>query len=867
MLKRKAPSSIDEAEKRPERTPCIPEPGYSPPSIRFNALCSVCEATFSRVREDQNTFSCFHSITELITSAAEGCHFCNLITNSMSSSKGSPQLMKENLLTENDPQTTATFKGLKAETRYVADIGISFLLRRSDALDHDVLAEVDLLFGDGADDTGEFTLSGDSQSENSWDQVLQWNRQCLEKHLACKPSSTAIPKSDYPARLICVGDNPSTIVKLFETSKIEVSKSYTTLSHCWGSHIPLRLLTDNYSSLLEGFKLIDLPETFRDAITTTRKLGIPFLWIDSLCIIQDSAVDWSTESSKMGQIYKNSYLNLAAAAAKDSTEGLFFPRSPLQFVPCHVRAGRTGNMRSVRSTYSPEGAGSDEMILYSRAWVFQEWLLAPRTLIFGKNELLWECGELNASEVYPKGYPTLLDSVKGVERLRLATLRNEWQNLYCKDSIERWELWCRVTNDYSKRKLTRFSDKLVALSGFAAEMAKSWEGMDYLAGIWSYRLRRGLLWRCVEPVKLCHRLVCTTPSWSWASTDRPVFTDFEHHFIDGLVEILDASIQHSVPSHRYGAVIDGHIKIKGPMLKATIVERKDDGEWNILLSDDSKENTDGSEHDGSEHDSSEHDGSEYDGSEYDDSEDLDSSLPFTIRATICWDDPTFQKIIKAASVYLVPFEISLLPDDAGLDLQGLILLPTLTNAGQFRRLGWFRVEDKWRGNKHMKRSISLSYDDNSPRDSVPEEVESLDGCLQVPPDKIDGLWPYRTALELKAIWIDINAREAAEREAASYDVRTRKIQEFMVDLTKAANRDGTISQSGQSKKDDFYCNGMMNTTLLERYGDDMRHIYPKIHSFLVMTFIRFNSDREEGKLCEELYEEHHGNGYFTFRIV
>lgn len=186
-----------------------------------------------------------------------------------------------------------------------------------------------------------------------------------------------------------------------------------------------RLLTDNYHSLLEGFRLVDLPKTFQDAIMTTRKLGISFLWIDSLCIIQDSTRDWSAESSKMGQIYANSWLNLAAAAAKDSTEGLFFQRSPLQIAPCRIKAGRAGFTRYVKSIYTPENADSDQMILYTRAWVFQEWLLAPRALVFSKNELLWECSGLNASEKYPEGYPTLFASAETVERLRLAALRNK----------------------------------------------------------------------------------------------------------------------------------------------------------------------------------------------------------------------------------------------------------------------------------------------------------------------------------------------------------------------------------------------------------------------------------------------------------
>jgi len=75
--------------------------------------------------------------------------------------------------------------------------------------------------------------------------------------------------------------------------------------------------------MLEGIALSDLPATFLEAIKLTRRLGIRCLWIDSLCIIQDSSEDWDTESVRMFDIYKNSYLNIGAAGALDADGGLF----------------------------------------------------------------------------------------------------------------------------------------------------------------------------------------------------------------------------------------------------------------------------------------------------------------------------------------------------------------------------------------------------------------------------------------------------------------------------------------------------------------------------------------------------------------
>ena len=117
-----------------------------------------------------------------------------------------------------------------------------------------------------------------------------------------------------------------------------INKPYLTLSHCWGKIAFLRLQKDNLDILTNSFPISSLPQTFQDAITFTRKIGIQFLWIDSLCILQDSFRDWEQESTLMAKIYGNSSLNLAATAAIDSSKDLFSERNPASLSVCTIQS-------------------------------------------------------------------------------------------------------------------------------------------------------------------------------------------------------------------------------------------------------------------------------------------------------------------------------------------------------------------------------------------------------------------------------------------------------------------------------------------------------------------------------------------------
>jgi hypothetical protein len=612
--------------------------------------------------------------------------------------------------------------------------------------------------------------------------------------------------------------------------------------------VPKQLLTENYSTYLEAIDLSDLPKTFRDAVEVARKLEVPYLWIDSLCIVQDSATDWASESSKMNDVYKNSYLNLAAAASLDANGGLFYPRSPLSTTPCIVKIGQGADAKYAGSFYTPENERSDKMVLFTRGWVFQECLLAPRILLFGKEELHWECNDLCASETFPQRFKA---SELAESEIQANFLRKYWRNIQEKTSLSshmRLKVWSEVVREYSGKKLTKFSDKLVALAGLATDLGKNWATVDYLAGLWSYRLRRGLLWWCT-PSSPPQQPYYTAPSWSWASVHGPVFAPADYQHVDGLTEVLRADTQASDSSNPYG-----YVQLKGPMVKATVSKRSSGEDWDIIF-----ETEDATEKDEGMVD------------EDLDSKDAEDKIP--LRSKICayviWDDRGMQTMVQAVNVYLLPLEV-VLDKDIGLYLEGLLLLPTFLQNGQFRRLGWFKIRDDWYDWVGLGTSLQTPGQiHDSWHMSLEEEAVILDGCPQKRPlNDSTKKGYYVTRFDLMT-WLDDFKGSAGLDKLKHYsgqepehdNSRFERIKEWMRHFKERSVQN---LEENQSREEDRYCNGVVDKTLTERYGYGLRrNDYPQIESFLSHI-----ADSEKFSiLSDQLYEERHGGGYFTIQII
>jgi hypothetical protein len=226
-----------------------------------------------------------------------------------------------------------------------------------------------------------------------------------------------------------------------------------------------------------------------------RRLGARYLWIDSLCIVQDDLEDWRNESSLMYEVYKNALCTIAATASSDSRGGLFYRRTSLvpsaKFIDdwkgkiyevfdlglCITEID-SAPLQRVSVSYSTSGR---LRLIKQRAWVLQERLLSPRVIHFGRKQLFWECDELCACETFPAGLPqTTIDLGK-------ARLSSWMKTLASKPTDEnnhlKLLLWNLIVQQYTGMALTFGSDKLLALSGIAKYLQSILWG-TYLAGLW-----------------------------------------------------------------------------------------------------------------------------------------------------------------------------------------------------------------------------------------------------------------------------------------------------------------------------------------------------------------------------------------------
>ncbi|KAL2136225.1 hypothetical protein VTI74DRAFT_4855 [Chaetomium olivicolor] len=267
----------------------------------------------------------------------------------------------------------------------------------------------------------ESKIGPSTDSESSMAQVAKWFETCCEKHERCKPETAPTPF--VPSRLLEISgsDERTMRIRLRERPTLPVEVRYATLSHCWGSVMPFKLKHELVKSCLNGISLDEISRVFRDAIRVAWRLKIQYIWIDSLCIIQDSLEDWRAESAQMGLVYRHGILNIAATGFSDGSNGLFVQRDPNILMPIslsigtnHSSHGNPGEGREKRQGALEPGnyyladtsvwkGGVDDSPLCGRGWVTQERALSVRTVHFGKEQLFWECLRENASEVLPKG--------------------------------------------------------------------------------------------------------------------------------------------------------------------------------------------------------------------------------------------------------------------------------------------------------------------------------------------------------------------------------------------------------------------------------------------------------------------------------
>ncbi|KAI0448907.1 HET-domain-containing protein [Xylaria acuta] len=365
----------------------------------------------------------------------------------------------------------------------------------------------------------------DYEGEGSFQTALEWIEKCTTHH-RCSDVA-ALPT--LPTRVIDTAI-PGGLIRLVKGASRK--ERYACLSHCWGQEQPLMTTSHTLQSHMNEISWNCIPATFQDAINVSRKLGVRYIWIDSLCIIQDSVDDWESESSKMAEIYRNSYVTIAAAASRDSKGGLGLNRprragttlkgttssgKPYSIhVQCsiqpHMRIDEVTPKEGIQHPISPTTSIEHDYAgvfgafpLLTRGWVFQERLLSPRFLQFGKDELLWDCRESMLCECGQRP-PDLPYNQVSVANKDHELLSHKWRKIV--------EFYCSLS-------LTVPRDKLPALSGLAREIRERKPSATYLAGLWSDSLDLDLLWIPYGPENR-RTDEYIAPSWSWADVGRKI---------------------------------------------------------------------------------------------------------------------------------------------------------------------------------------------------------------------------------------------------------------------------------------------------------------------------------------------------------
>lgn len=359
-----------------------------------------------------------------------------------------------------------------------------------------------------------------------------------------------------PSRLLeLAGD----ILRLVETKYLLDRRiPYATLSYCWGDPAvgPFKTTTENFHQHLQDVPHKSLTKTVQDAVTVTLALGMRFLWVDSLCIVQDDAADWTNEAPRMADIFAGCEVTLAAACSDDAHGGLFLHSSKPAMV-CEASTRTPG--WSLRRKPSIEDCSDFAGRLYERGWVFQEMLLPSRIIHFGKEQFCWQCRcektaedglfetlrffDFNQEKALTRDHVT-------IDELRMDTQRE----------------WTEIVEAYSATQFSYWTDRLVAFAGVASS---SWVGI--VLGLRPAALHTDLAWTLhfvFYPSGLARRSAIEgIPSYTWFAWNAPV--EYSARDCKSSVEYLSSNVEFSGPPMASG-LVNATLRLRGCLARFEI---------------------------------------------------------------------------------------------------------------------------------------------------------------------------------------------------------------------------------------------------------------------------------------------------------
>jgi hypothetical protein len=442
-------------------------------------------------------------------------------------------------------------------------------------------------------------------SGRSFEIASRWLKNCVESHSSCRPP-TELQKP--PKRLIHVGNktqNPFLVETFPDLQLVE----WLSLSYCWGGEPSKKLTNESINGLKNGTPLANFDATIQDAILVTRALGISYIWIDALCIIQGGD-EWGEEASKMNEIYGGSTVTLVIASSC-CVKKRFLMERDLNYIPVAYSIDLAEDRRA-KLFLSPEWDDSKREYngpWSKRGWTMQEGLLPNRLLHYTASQIIWKCCE---EQRFERGvtervedrisetltYSDYADIAFGSgflwqlpAFLKFKTFKSHLPislDYPLMSHSDTFRLWYDLVEDFTQRRFKEISDRLVAISGLARMYGDMIRNPTYVAGLWKEDLIRGLLWHVEGTTLIPKRSADNSsdldedfpdfPSWSWAGVGYEVVkNDLKtDNNLGALSEIENIQIDLVNPRDPFGGVKSGRVTITGPLRRLPRLYNK---EW------------------------------------------------------------------------------------------------------------------------------------------------------------------------------------------------------------------------------------------------------------------------------------------------
>jgi hypothetical protein len=421
--------------------------------------------------------------------------------------------------------------------------------------------------------------SGIENSSIAEQRIRAWLTGCEETHAVCRAARNNAPTT-LPTRVLEILDLKT--VRIYVPNSKEEPGRYACLSHCWGKVVPLRTTSKTIHDYRKQIEWNKIPPTFQHAIELTHRLGLRYLWIDSLCILQDSLDDWRHEGSSMADIYSKSYVTFAASSAFGSADGFYKKRSnenQRRFQSHTLKQSKDDNVPFNILVWEDFPIANKSFVtgdlpLSQRAWAYQERLLSPRTVHFADDMLYWECSSMTTNEV--GGRMTGLESTEVVHTVKALlsgraiespseTMMSNANNTTHASESRLRITWYNIVKRFTRCYLTYPGDILPALQGVARRM-QSLRQCSYYTGLWKDTLCSDLLWISdAHPPRPPLDCKYRAPSWSWAAMDGPVVWPYSQNALKREIHVISVSTS-PAGDDPLGELTAGALRLRGRTL-------------------------------------------------------------------------------------------------------------------------------------------------------------------------------------------------------------------------------------------------------------------------------------------------------------